>query len=443
MARGHTHSPTTNHSIMPIKSILLILCALPAGLRAGDSLSLASALARTLERSPELSAFNWDIRAAEARIIQARLYPNPELSLTVENFTGSGEFKNGDGMEHTLQLSQLVELGGKREARLAEANAGRDLAGWEYQVKRVEVLKATTQAFIDVLAAQRQVELAKEIAGLAESVTPITQKRVEAGAASQVEVMRANIAVATARIQLEQAQRTLATGRITLASLWGAQKADFDTVSGDLDHMHDVGGIGELAAKIMRNPQIARWEAERQRRAAQVAAARAQGRPDMIFSAGPRMIGKGDDVTVVAGASLPLPLWNRNQGAIAEAQANLSKTDDQRLAAESRTFALLNEAYQTLLRAKREVEILNKDVLPGAKMAEQALTDGYSAGRFSQLEVLDARRTLVEARNQYLRALADHHKALAEIEALTAAPIDLPMPVKASTPAPINTKRKK
>jgi cobalt-zinc-cadmium efflux system outer membrane protein len=416
-----------------LKTILISL--LPAAAIAADAhLSLGDALALTLQKSPELSAFNWDIRAAEARMLQARLYPNPELSLQSENFIGSGSYQNGDLAERTLQLSQLIELGGKREARIAVANAGREVAGWEYQVKRVEVLKATTQAFIDVLAAQRQVELARETAALVETVGPITQKRVEAGAASRVEVTRASIAVATARIQVEQATRTLATAQTRLAAQWGARKFEYKGVGGDLDHLHDVGGIGELAAKIMRNPQIARWTAERDRRAAQVEVARAQGRPDVTFIAGPRLIGKGDDVTAVAGVSLPLPLWNRNQGAIAEAQANLSKTDDERHAAESQTFAALNEAYQNLLRGRREAEILEKDVLPGAKEAEQALREGYAAGRFSQLEVLDARRTLIDARNQYLRALADHHKALAEIEALTAAPIDLPSPAVKATP---------
>ncbi|MEO8350269.1 MAG: TolC family protein [Chthoniobacteraceae bacterium] len=420
---------------MPYRiSILLLLCTLAVSVRAGDSLTLASALARTLERSPELAVFNWDIRAAEARMIQARLYPNPELSLEAENFTGTNDFQNGDAAERTLQLSQLVELGGKREARFAEARAERALAGWEYQVKRVEVLKATTQAFIEVLVAQRQVVLARETTALVENVAPLTKKRVDAGAASKVEVTRANVAVATARIQLEQAARTLAAARTRLTAQWDERTADFDRVIGDLDRMPKVDGIGALAAKVMRNPQISRWSAERDRRAAQLAAARSKGRPDVTFMAGPRLIGQGDNLTAVAGVSLPLPLWNHNQGAIAEAQANLSKSDDEQRAAESRTYADLNEAYQNLLRARREAEILEKDVLPGAQEAEQSLQDGYAAGRFSQLELLDARRTLIEARNQHLRALADHHHALAEIEALTAAPIELPKPGQPSRP---------
>lgn len=94
-----------------------------------------------LERNPELATYSWDIRAAEARIIQTRLRPNPKLSLQSENPIDSGDFANGDQAERTLQLSQLVELGGKRPARVGETEAGRTVAEFDYQVRRGEVLR--------------------------------------------------------------------------------------------------------------------------------------------------------------------------------------------------------------------------------------------------------------------------------------------------------------
>ena len=404
---------------------LVPLGAFSAAAPGASSLSLAGALALTLERSPELATYSWDIRAAEARIIQARLRPNPELSIQAENATGSGDFANGDQAERTLQLSQLVELGGKRPARIGEAEAGRAVAEFDYQVKRVDVLRATTQAFVDVLVAQRSVQLAEETAALADKVTPLTQRRVEAGKASAVEVTRSTIAVASAKIDLEQSRRTLATARGNLAAQWGARRADFGSVTGDLDRVKEVPSFAALAGRIMRNPQLTRWTAERERREAALALARAQARPDLTVFGGPRVFGKADDIAPVIGFSMPLPFSNKNQGAIAEAQANVSKTDDERRAVEARAFATLNQAFQTLARAANEVEILRRDVLPGAKEAEELITTGYEAGRFTQLEILDARRTLIGARNQNLRALADYHKALAEIEALTAMPTDL------------------
>jgi len=136
------------------------------------------------------------------------------------------------------------------------------------------------------------------------------------------------------------------------------------------------------------------------------------------------------DVTFVAGFSVPLPLWNRNQGRIAEAEANVAKVADERTAAETRAYADLNEAYQTLARAAEEVRILRESVLPGAKSALGQIREGYSAGRFGQLDVLDAQRSYNETRTQYVKALADYHKAQAQIDALTAVPVELPSPTE-------------
>ncbi|MHB1082015.1 MAG: TolC family protein [Prosthecobacter sp.] len=401
----------------------------------GGTLSLSDALALSLQKNPELKSFDWDIRAAEARRIQAGLKPNPILSFGGQNLPGSGPYQHGTIMEHTLELSQLVELGGKRQARVNEADAGRTVAEWAYQVRRVEVLKNTTQAFIQVLASQRQVQLAAETAELAEKVTPMTQKRVEAGKANAVEVMRSNVAVASAKIELEQAKRMLVTARINLAAQWGAQTADFNSVKGSLESIKEVPKFSALIARIQSNPEIARWSAERQRRQASLAKQQSLAKADITLSAGPRVLGKADDISFVVGFSMPLPFRNRNQGAIAAAEAEVAKTESERKASEMNVFAQLNASYQILLRATKEVELLNKDVLPVAQQAEEAIRQGYEAGRFTQLEILDARRTLIQARNQNLRALADYHQAVAEIEALTAAPItlsrtDAPAPAK-------------
>ena len=113
---------------------------------------------------------------------------------------------------------------------------------------------------------------------------------------------------------------------------------------------------------------------------------------------------------------------------VAEAEANVAKVADERAAAETRAHADLNEAYQTLARAAEEVRILRETVLPGAKSAVDQITEGYSAGRFSQLDVLDAQRSYNETRTQYVRALAAYHKAHAQIDALIAGPVELPSP---------------
>ena len=431
---------------MPTRKLFLlaILIASPFAAIAADSgggsITLADALARALRGSPELAAYSYELRAAEARTLQAGLRPNPELGLDIESPTGSGAFADGSQMQDTLTLSQLVELGGKRPARIFAAEAGRAVVEWEYQVKRVEVLKTTTLAFIDALAAQRRLELAEEVVKVSDEAVKVTEQRVGVGKVSAVESIRAKVAVSSARIDVEQARRDIATTRGNLAAQWGAREADFGEVRGDLAPHKGGPSLHTLRQRLLGNPDLARWTADREKREAMLAKEQTLARPDVTVFAGPRMIGKGEDATFVAGFSIPLPISNRNQGNIAEARANLDKLSEEKRAAEARAFAALNEAFQKLTGASREIEILEESVIPGAQDAEKQLNDGYIAGRFTHFEVLDARRTLNAARAQQVRALADYQKARAEIDALTAQPTELPRSVTAkpipAQPAP-------
>jgi cobalt-zinc-cadmium efflux system outer membrane protein len=330
-------------------------------------------------------------------------------------------------MQNTLVLSQLIELGGKRSSRVREAQFDRRAAEWDYQVKRLEVLKSTTLAFIDVLSGQRKVSLAEENVQLAEREIPVTQKKVEAGQASNVELIRTNTEVATARIELTEARHDLEAARVNLAAQWGTKTATFASVSGNLEQLRPIPSLESLKAKLQANPELAKWATERQKREATLNVARAEAKPDLTVDAGPRLLGASHaDMSLVAGLSIPLPLWNQNQGKIAEAEADVAKTSDERAAAEAGAYAELNEAYQTLQRAAEEVRILRDTVLPGAKSVVDQTTEGYATGRFGQLDVLDAQKSYIEARAQYVRALSDFQKAAAQIDALTAGPVELP-----------------
>jgi cobalt-zinc-cadmium efflux system outer membrane protein len=421
---------------MVLKRILLLL-SLTSGLPSaiaepsttGKPLTLAAAIVLTLQRNPELSSFSWDIRAAEARIIQSKLSPNPEITVEGENLTKTGG--QGEGIQNTIQLSQLIELGGKKKSRVREAQFDLEGSQWEYQAKRLEVLKATSTAFVDVLAAQSSLQLKQDSLAIAEAAVPATRTRVDAGKAAAVELVRAQTAVASARIELEEAKRELQTARLNLAAQWGDKKASFPNVIGNLEQVREPPPLESLNAKLQRNPNLARWTTESEKRKATLSVARSEARPDMTLQAGPRLIGTNPvEPTLVAGFSIPLPLWNRNQGKIAEAEANLGKVADERANAEARAYADLNEAYQTLAGSSHEARVLRETVLPAAKNTVDETARGYAAGRFSQLDVLEAQKNYNESRAQYVNALASYQKAQAQIDALTAGPVELPKPAK-------------
>jgi outer membrane protein, heavy metal efflux system len=387
-------------------------------------LTLRHALALALQRNPELAAFSWDVRSADARIVQAGLWPNPQLGTETEDIAGTKTSSGLSRSQTTLQLSQLIELGGKRRARVREATVGRELAKLDYQTKRLQVLKKTTQDFIEVLSAQERVRLAQENVTLASGLIPDIQKRIEAGKASAIEQTRIDVTVASAQIELDQSKRTLRTARDHLAGQWGSDKAEFDHAIGDLEKIQPLPAADRLSLALAGNPEIARWEPEKVKREATLRLQQAEAVPNLTLSAGPRYIAETGEWTQVVSFSLPLPFWNRNQGAVAEARHQIAKAADEKRAAVARLSGELGDAYQIVARSANEARILKESILPGAEKTVAELQEGYTAGRYSYFEINEARRTLSASRLQYLQALTDYHKAVADIEALTNRPFD-------------------
>src|SRR5919201_3003463 len=390
----------------------------------GAELTLRRALALTLTQNPELAAFSWDVRSADARVLQAGLWPNPELGTQAEDIGGTKESAGVKRSQTTLQLSQLLELGGKRGARVRQAAFERELTKLDYESKRLDVLKKTTQAFVDVLAGQERVRLAQENIDLVAGFLPDIKKRIEAGKASAIEQTRIDVAIASTRIELDQAKRTLLAARQHLAAQWGSATPDFGRAVGDLEAMKSVPNFSALSSTLVQNPELARWEPEKEKREATLRLQLADAVPNLTLSAGPRYIAETGEWTQVVGFTLPLPLWNRNEGAILQAQYQLAKLQDEKRSTVARLSTELTDAYQTVARTADEIRVLRDSVLPGAEKSVAAMQAGYQAGRFSYLDINEARQTLAAARLQYLQALGDYHKAVAEIEALTNRPFD-------------------
>ncbi len=391
----------------------------PVAETSSGRLTLADALARALRRSPDLAAFAYDERAAEARVLQAGIRPNPEAGLIIENVGGTRGRGPVADTEATLELSQPIELGGKRIARIREAEAGRALVHYDYEAKRLEVLRAVATDFVAVLGAQRRVELQREIVALAESLGPEIANRLKIGKASLAEHTRNEVATATARLGLATAVRELSNARRQLAGRWGAKGADFDSVIGNLEAHPKPASAGEYLGRLGAHPSVARWDAETAKRRATVMKEQANSRGDVTVGVGTRWLNGPDEAALVGRVSIPLPLRIRNEGTIREAQAMEAKAVAERRAAELLLGTEIREAYGKLVIAQNTAQMLDDTVLTGAQRTVEAVNAGFVTGKFSYLEVLEARRTLNDAHIQHLEALVGYHKAAVELDALT------------------------
>jgi outer membrane protein, heavy metal efflux system len=390
----------------------------------GGTLTLRDALAQALLHNPDLASFAWEVRAREARVLQAGRPPNPSASFLAEDFAASASpASSAVQPQLSLQLSQLVELGGKRAARQSLAARERDVAAWDFEGARIDTLTRVTRAFVDILVAQRGLALADETMRLAGEIRQAVAARVEAGSVSPIEATKAEVTAAAVRVEVDRARLTLDAARAQLAGLMGQAQPAFASATGDLDAVTDVPTLADLRTRVSQTPELARWAAEIAQREALVMLEEAKGTPDITVTGGYRRFTETGSNALIVGASIPLPFFDKNKDAVDEAKSRLAKSRAQQLVSETRVISALTEAFRGLSAARAELTALQSIVIPGAQETFDAVSEGYRLGRFGYLEVLDAQRTLVGYRAQHLRALSEFHKAVADIERLIGAPL--------------------
>lgn len=380
-------------------------------------LTLDRAKALALALNPVLSSLARGFDAGRFAVNQAGVLPNPALSIAGENL-GNDRLKLAGDRATVLQIEQLIELGGKRAARVNLAQTGRDLAAWDYQAQRVDLILQVSVGFTEVLAGQQRQLLAEDSLALARAFADLVSKRVAAGKASPVEETRARLSLSSAEIELEQARRELAVARQRLSSLWNNPAPRFEMAVGNLERVVTLPGREQLISRARGNPDIARWDAEVAQQEAAVDVAKAKGRPDLTVTGGVARFSQFNDNAYTIGISIPIPLFDRNRGGILEATSLRYRAIDQKRAAEIRVTAEIANAEQRLAASRVQIETLRTRILPSAQSAFEATATGYQLGKFGFIDVIDAQRTLFQVRSQYLEALANYQRSVSEIERL-------------------------
>lgn len=382
----------------------------------GAPVTLQEAVEMALQSSPDLASASSAVRAREGAVLQAGRRPNPELQLISENIGGDDDLTGG--VQSSLSLGQRFELGGKRAARVTAAEASRGLASMDFEARRAAVIATVTRRFVDLLVAQRRMELAEQAVSIAEETAGAVTERVSAGKVSPIEETRASLVLGTELIERDRARLDLDVARLRLAAAWGADAAEFSHAEGDLEQVPAIPDLGTLLLRAGLAPEVARWDAEIAWREAIVELERARAAPDVTIGGGYRQFDVGTGAAIVS-VTVPLPFANRNRGARIEAQEELLGAQAQQRSARLRSRQAVSEAHATLRRAEQEAATVRSEMLPGAEDAFAAVSEGYRLGKFGLTEVLDARRTLTAVRLQLLRATAEAHAAAAELQRLT------------------------
>jgi cobalt-zinc-cadmium efflux system outer membrane protein len=239
-----------------------------------------------------------------------------------------------------------------------------------------------------------------------------------------LEKTKAAVAYSSVNIQHQQAVGNLEFARKQLASTWAGQKPKFDSVAGKLDSLTPLPSIDQLTDLISQNPDIARWSLEIDKGKASLELEKAKAISDITLSGGLQRFNETDDNAIVFGISIPLPISDRNQAGKLSAIYELARSREEQRAAQTRIQMELVKAYQGLSNSYTEATELDKNILQGAESVFETSRIGYRQGKLDYLHVLDAQRTLFEAKGQYIEALATYHKARADVERLIGQNID-------------------
>lgn len=380
-----------------------------AQVASAQTLTLESALQSAFAGNPDLAAAQWEIDIAQGGRQQAGLIPNPVASWDAEDTRRSTRTT-------TVKLSQTLELGGKRGARIEVASRAQDAAAQELEQRRNLLRAEVIDGFYGALWAQERLELAQRSMALAERGLVIANGRVTAGKASPVEATRAQVQVSQIRLERSRAEIGVSDAYRRLAAITGSATIGFERVEAGAVNTPALPSATQLLARLESTAELRLAQLQIQQRDAGLGLEKAQRIPDLDISIGSQYDASVRERVNLVGVSMPIPLFNRNQGNVLAASRRADQARDLRNATELRLRTETRQALDLWATANSEVRAFNQVILPAAQSAVDSATRGFEMGKFNFLDVLDAQRTLIAARTQYLAALAQATDAWVRIE---------------------------
>ncbi len=381
------------------------------------TITLDKALKLALMQNPELADYSLEIRSREADALQQSLLPNPEIAIETENFAGSGAYDGLDATETTVSLGQLIELAGKREKRTMVAAFESDLAVWDFEALKLDIYASVVKRYTQVLALQEKAKLDSELLDISTQLSETVTRRVQAGGLSPAETARAQVIVSNAEISLQNTKRQLTAARKQLASTWNG-KALFTEAQGTLETKLIVPPKEKLIEKMAQSPELARWTTEMHKRRSLLDLTKARAVPDPEISIAYRRLNESKDNTFMAGISIPLPVFDRNQGNIQQAQIRINQGEWEKETVRNDLNTKIESLLPIAEALATEITTLKQKSIPLAETAFSIISDGYQRGKFQLIDVLDAQRTLFETRRRLVESMADYKVIITELERL-------------------------
>ncbi|HXJ82963.1 MAG TPA: TolC family protein [Candidatus Methylomirabilis sp.] len=383
-------------------------------------LSLDEAVSLAMRENPTVRAKEFERQSVAANEITAGLRPNPQATFLSEQHPAG----NASIPQYTLSIGQPIELGGKRQRRVDSAKAATRVSTYELADLLRQTIYQVKKSFTDILVARDALALAEDNLKTLDDIERIQRYRVEKGDISELELLRIQVQRFAFERDAMDARQALSAAKIALRVASGPDRIaeQFDVI-GDLAYRDVSYTQADLYRKVMEyRPDIRAAEAAREKARADVNLARANAWWDITPQIEYQRI--GGDNTIGFGISLPIKIFDRNQGEIARSRADVSRAEAARQAVALQALAEVDTAITSMKSEGDKVKALRDTYLPKARQARDTVDYAYRRGGANLLDFLDAQRTYRETALEYLRALGNFQASLYQLEAAVGGPLE-------------------
>lgn len=381
-------------------------------------ISLTWALEQALLHNIALKPFPYTLRASEALVMQAGITPNPELSVSVENILGTGDQQGIDNAEVKLVLSQLIELGDKRQRRIDYAQADQKQQLSDYESIRLQVLAQTTERYYQLLRLQAlqawiDSRIEREQASLA-----AMKARASAGVVIPADVSKMQLRLIRSKVVKQRIDGDFTVAKQKLAAMWSSE-VKFTAASDELVPLQVLPTAASVLNAIETAPQYLQLLSVERVLIAKRRMEESKAKADITLGVGVKSDEGFDDGALMVNFSMPLQFSNPNQGNILAAKVQEDKAHEQQRFVREQLKLTLLELHQSMLNNAKHAQLLKAQVLPLAKQLQQHTQSAYQTGQANVLQLADAQAELFSVERELIEAKTAVYMALLAIERMT------------------------
>lgn len=383
-----------------------------------QTLTLATAIHDAITYSPKIQSTQSAVKALIASVEQAGYKPNPQFDVNFNNIAGRSTYQGVSATEYDVNISQMIETAGKRQARIKAAQARVQTEKVNILIHKQDIKYTVEMLYLDMVIANENLKFTRFQENMAKKTLAFISKRVAMAADHETQRSKALFSYEQAVTNRKIAEQKLMQTKQKLALICGYPNTEFESVT------HDFLNIGTLPANVDANhlpdiPDLQKFDFLKKEKQAVLVLEKANAVPNPTVTAGIRRFAKTSDEALFFGMAIPLTFHNNNQGNINTAQATLEQVNYDKKQAELATKQMLMETYQALQTTYMRLSDMKTKLIPQATRSFELAKIAYKNDIYTYIEVLDAQNIVFNIKQQYIQLLQQYHTDKIKMNRLT------------------------